>query len=255
MMKIQIYTSVLLLTAMLCGCGEQPAETASAPAQTNNAAAKTMHPSWDLDQNGINDCENDGRCDHSVDYSQPRQTEARSNPSFSCDDVAQDSIEQLICQQAELAELDNQLATVYASAVKKAENQQPNMLPAEQRGWIKGRNDCWKNQDKAGCVKAAYNRRIAELQAHYQLTNFTGPVRFQCGTSVADEVVVTFFSTVPPTLLAERGDKTVLMYHTETGSGYRYEGPNESLWQQEDGIMLIWGYGAAALQCQKTVLE
>ena len=108
MMKIQIYTGALLLTTMLYGCGEQPAETASAPAQapvqTNNAAAKTMHPSWDLDQNGINDCENDGSCDHSVDYSQPRQTEARSNPSFSCDDVAQDSIEQLICQQAELAE-------------------------------------------------------------------------------------------------------------------------------------------------------
>ncbi|WP_164117015.1 hypothetical protein [Sphingorhabdus sp. Alg239-R122] len=31
-----------------------------------------LHPSWDKDQDGINDCENDGSCDHTVDYSQPR---------------------------------------------------------------------------------------------------------------------------------------------------------------------------------------
>ena len=31
-----------------------------------------MHPSWDKDNDGLNDCENDGTCDHTVDYSQPR---------------------------------------------------------------------------------------------------------------------------------------------------------------------------------------
>lgn len=32
----------------------------------------TMHPSWDLDEDGINDCEKDGTCDDSVDYTEPR---------------------------------------------------------------------------------------------------------------------------------------------------------------------------------------
>lgn len=32
-----------------------------------------MHPSWDADKDGINDCENDGSCDHTVDYSLPRE--------------------------------------------------------------------------------------------------------------------------------------------------------------------------------------
>ncbi len=32
-----------------------------------------MHPSWDADNDGINDCENDGSCDDSVDYGQPRK--------------------------------------------------------------------------------------------------------------------------------------------------------------------------------------
>lgn len=33
-----------------------------------------MHPSWDANKDGLNDCENDSSCDDSVDYSQPRHT-------------------------------------------------------------------------------------------------------------------------------------------------------------------------------------
>ena len=34
-----------------------------------------MHPTWDIDGDGINDCEADGICDDSVDYTQPRPQE------------------------------------------------------------------------------------------------------------------------------------------------------------------------------------
>jgi len=34
--------------------------------------AKTMHPSWDNDQDGLNDCEKDGTCDDSIDYTLPK---------------------------------------------------------------------------------------------------------------------------------------------------------------------------------------
>ncbi len=34
---------------------------------------KKMHSSWDTDKDGINDCEKDGSCDHTVDYSLPRK--------------------------------------------------------------------------------------------------------------------------------------------------------------------------------------
>lgn len=33
---------------------------------------KTLHPTWDVDNDGINDCEKEGLCDHTVDYSQAR---------------------------------------------------------------------------------------------------------------------------------------------------------------------------------------
>lgn len=34
---------------------------------------KRMHPSWDINKDSINDCESDGSCDHTIDYSQPRK--------------------------------------------------------------------------------------------------------------------------------------------------------------------------------------
>lgn len=34
--------------------------------------SKTMHPSWDLNRDGINDCEVEGTCDHTTDYTKPR---------------------------------------------------------------------------------------------------------------------------------------------------------------------------------------
>jgi len=37
-------------------------------------------------------------------------------------------------------------------------------LKAEQRGWVKGRDDCWKRSDVRGCVAGEYRSRIAELK-------------------------------------------------------------------------------------------
>jgi len=41
-------------------------------------APKGMHPSWDVDKDGVNDCEKDGTCDDSVNYSLPRGTDVVS---------------------------------------------------------------------------------------------------------------------------------------------------------------------------------
>ena len=38
----------------------------------DNWPAKTMHPSWDSDGDGVNDCENDGSCDHTIDYTKAK---------------------------------------------------------------------------------------------------------------------------------------------------------------------------------------
>jgi uncharacterized protein len=172
-------------------------------------------------------------------------------PSYPCDGVGAGSIEAMICEDQALSALDRQLSGVYTAASQEAAHEHPPRLKAEQRGWIKGRNECWKSDDKRGCVLDAYQRRIAELQARYRLVPGHGPVRFMCDGNPANEVVATFFQTAPPTLLAERGDRVSLMYIQPSGSGAKYQGRNETFWEHQGEALITWGYGAPEMRCKK----
>jgi len=86
-----------------------------------------------------------------------------AEPSFDCAKADHD-IEQLICQDNELAALDRSLAELYSVLRKNLPAEEQKLLKAEQRGWIKGRNDCWKSDDKRACVKSEYEYRINELK-------------------------------------------------------------------------------------------
>ncbi len=174
-----------------------------------------------------------------------------TGPSFSCTEVAAGSIEATICQDEQLSALDRRLAAVHEAARRKATNERPPLLAAEQRGWLKGRDECWKSQDPHACVVSAYVHRIAELEARYRLVPDSGPVRFVCDGNPASEVVATFFATDPPTLIAERGDSTSLMYLAPSASGTRYQGRNESFWEHHGEALITWGYGAPEMRCTK----
>ncbi len=174
-----------------------------------------------------------------------------SGPSFDCSKVQKGSIEELICEDEKLSELDRKMAAVYGEAAKKAINEHPPVLKAEQRGWIKGRNDCWKSTDRRECVDQSYRRRIAELQARYRLVPADGPFWYSCDGDPRNEVVVTFFKTDPPTLEAERGDQVSLMYLEPSGSGSKYQGRNESFWEHQGEATIVWGYGSPKMRCSK----
>ena len=170
-------------------------------------------------------------------------------PSFDCSVVEPASIEELVCTNEGLSALDRTLADVYAAASAKATNEHPPVLKAGQRGWIKGRDEFWKSDDVRACVEDHYRTRIAELQALYRLLPARGPVFYHCGGQPADEVAVTFFDTDPPTAVLERGDRSSLMYLQPSGSGTRYQGRNESLWEHHGEATLTWGYDGPELHC------
>jgi uncharacterized protein len=143
------------------------------------------------------------------------------------------------------------LAEVYAAALKQASDEHPPVLKTEQRGWIKGRDECWKSNDQHTCVEAEYKRRSAELQAEYRLVPGTGPVTYACDGNPSNQVVATFFPTDPPTLIAEHGDSVSLMYLQPSGSGTRYQGGNETFWEHQGEARVTWGYDAAEMHCKK----
>lgn len=172
-----------------------------------------------------------------------------ASPSFDCGKVETGSIEEMVCKDDALSALDRKLATIYAAASKKATNEHPPVLKAEQRGWIKGRDECWKSDDKRRCVEESYTLRIAELQARYRLVSFTGPVFYVCDGQPANEVAATFFQTEPPSAIAERGDQTSWMVLQPAASGAKYQGRNETLWEHQGEALITWGYGAPEMRC------
>jgi membrane-bound inhibitor of C-type lysozyme len=74
---------------------------------------------------------------------------------------------------------------------------------------------------------------------------------YSCEGDPRNEVIVTFFQTAPPTLIAERGDQVSLMYLQPSGSGAKYQGRNESFWEKVEGAVITWGYGSPEMRCAR----
>ncbi|MEA3291330.1 MAG: MliC family protein [Pseudomonadota bacterium] len=175
-----------------------------------------------------------------------------AEPSFDCS-KARKGAEGIVCTDDELAALDQKLSEVYATALKmykeSALESEVKLLKAEQRGWIKGRDECWKAQNERDCVEFDYRSRIAELQAGFGLAPSNGPVFYVCDGNPANEVVATFFETNPPTARLERGDSQVIAYLTPSGSGAKYEGRNVTFWSKGKEAAVTWGWNTEEMRC------
>ena len=156
-------------------------------------------------------------------------------PTFDCA-KAQGEVEKLICSDALLATLDRKLDEVYKAATAKATGKLVTWLRTEQRGWVKGRKDCWKANGQQtwitatwtvdtvkGCAEAQYRLRISELQSVWRLVP-PKTVFYVCQNNPANEVVANFFETDPATIRLERGDRTVTMWLVGAASAGNYEG-------------------------------
>ena len=163
---------------------------------------------------------------------------AQSGPSFDCS-LAQSSAEKAICADPELAELDQRLSKEYARALVMAQeldygaDEAIDELRATQRGWISGRDECWKAADQAECISDAYLRREGELVAQWFLEEPASVVTWICDENPSNELVTIFFGTELPSVRFERGDRVTVGSLAPTGSGARYDGPfGQFLWMK-----------------------
>ncbi len=164
-----------------------------------------------------------------------------AQPSFDCAKASHE-IEELICKSDALAALDNQMASVFAQAEAKVKTdaRTTKYLRTEQRGWIKGRNDCWKADDKTACTTEEYKHRIAELQAVYGLVPLYVRAFYVCDGNPANELVARIYHTDPEVSLVEHGDRTVTTFQTISADGARFEGGNVVYWIKGSNAMVTW---------------
>lgn len=173
---------------------------------------------------------------------------AQEGPSFKCSDKMSSSVEALICKNPDLASQDRKLAATYDAALKKA-GDRSKTLKAEQRGWIKGRDECWKSDDQQACISDAYNQRLVELQSGYGLVSGIGPVTFDCGQE--GTLSATFYQTEPASMVGTYKNRQALLLVAQSGSGARHQGPNETFWEHQGEAKVTWGYGAKEVICKK----
>jgi uncharacterized protein len=161
----------------------------------------------------------------------------QDSPSFDCG-KAGSSAEKLVCEDTELARLDRLVAERYAAALDVIRNldtgasRAEDQLRASQRGWIKGRDECWKASDLRSCVESAYLRREGELVARWLLEEPTEIAFWTC-EGPSNEVVIYFFDTELPSVRFEHLDRVDTGSLVPTASGSRYEGSfGRSIWIQ-----------------------
>ncbi|MGR2667756.1 lysozyme inhibitor LprI family protein [Vibrio campbellii] len=172
-----------------------------------------------------------------------------ASPSFDCNNDSLSGAEQAICQSEMLSQLDRQMSEVYKKA-KAVDDKQAGQhtLKAEQVGWIRGRNECWKSNDEEQCLKQEYEYRIAELQTRYRLVGNFGAEFYACDGNKAKEVVLTRYMTDPTTLMAEFGDSSVFMAASDKDG--LFLGRNEKVQYEDEGMVAVqWGYEAPLMKC------
>jgi uncharacterized protein len=174
-------------------------------------------------------------------------------PAFDCA-KAQGEVQTLICSDAKLAALDRQLDAVFKQAAARSKGAVLKNLKAGQRGWIKGRDECWKSRDGnttylteswqvadvRSCIDATYRLRIAELQVLWQLAKAQKAVSYTCNGNAAHEVIAQLFATELPAGRFERGDESVVGYLVQSPDGPRYEGRNLRFAAQDGRATVTW---------------
>lgn len=170
---------------------------------------------------------------------------ATATPSFDCGQ-ASGEIEELICATPELAALDLRLDSVWQQVEARLDDgswpeSEQALVRAEQRGWIGGRNDCWKADDPRACAADEYVRRTVSLQAGFELVEGRAPTFWSCEGNPANEFVLSFFATDPPSVRVERGDQQEVMVQVRAASGSRYQGTfGKEVWVQGEEGRFVW---------------
>lgn len=125
----------------------------------------------------------------------------------------------MVCEDTGLSVLDRQLADVYAQALEHADDK--ITLRASQRGWIKGRNDCWKAKDPKACVRTSYQTRIVDLRIQHGLVTIPRAIEYACNDNSVP-FSAAFYTEDPRAAVLTYGNDQTIAIATPTASGTRY---------------------------------
>lgn len=166
-----------------------------------------------------------------------------SDPSFDCSKAASGA-EDAVCGSEDLAALDRELARLYglASNGPNITDDRMKELRAYQRGWVKGRDDCWKSDlGLDTCVAQEYAFRIQDLRQGYadaraEAGPSDGPFPYACEGFDA-LIGATFITAGTPRVVLRWRENAVVLSASQSASGARYRDGETVFWTKGDEAM------------------
>lgn len=165
-------------------------------------------------------------------------------PSFDCA-KAESEAETMVCADYGLAALDNRLAEVYAAELAKPDAVKD--LAARQRSWVKGRDECWKADDKKLCVEEEYRTRIAELQINSPGAMAASAVEFKCDDNSKPFTMAYYNELDDKPAVITLGNDQAIIFPQPAASGTQY-GRKGITYREHQGKANVDFYGIA-LEC------
>lgn len=214
--------SLIAVAFLLSACSKPESPSATAPAET---AAATTAPAAQ------------------VPAPVPPPTGPVA-PSFDCA-KAENEAETMVCADYGLAALDNRLAEVYAAELAKPDASKD--LAATQRGWVKGRDECWKAEDKKRCVEEEYRTRIAELQINSPGAMAATPVEFTCNDNSKPFTMAYYNDLDDKPAVITLGSDQAIIFPQPAASGTQY-GRKGITYREHQGKAVVDFYGIP-LEC------
>ena len=171
---------------------------------------------------------------------------AAEGPSFSCDKAEGMALK--VCQSPQLSKLDRDLAALYKRVLGQADSDTQKQLKATQRGWIKGRDECWKASDADACIREQYQVRLVKLQIQSGAVQVPAAVEFDCDDNSKPFTAVFYNQLDPQAAVLTFGDDQTIAIAQPAASGSKYGADGVEFWEHQGEAKVKW-YGAE-LSCQ-----
>lgn len=160
-------------------------------------------------------------------------------PAFDCT-KAHGEVEKMICRDSGLAALDQKMQKVFDQAMLAYPETEKPLQRAMQRGWIKGRNECWKDVDVRACTEYEYKTRIIDLQITSGQLEVPPAVALDCNDNSQPFTAVFYEQTDPKSAVLTRGNDQIIVLAKPTASGTKYVGRNVTYNEHQGEIKINW---------------
>jgi uncharacterized protein len=123
--------------------------------------------------------------------------------SIDCSNPATD-VDKAVCNDPALGELDDAIASQFASASQALEGSRLESLRSSQRVFMEARGKC-AGPSLIQCLYGRYKKRLLVLEVQYGQGSSTEPLIYVCD-QLENEISAAFFKSDPPAVSLKLGD-------------------------------------------------